>query len=134
MTAKKFIFEFTPENVDKPVTYRLALDFGLLVNILRAEINENGGRLIAILEGPQERIEKGIELLERNKVRVKELKEYVSKQNSRCTDCGACVSVCPVKAFELDPSTFEVRHLRDKCIACGLCLDACPPGAIMLSA
>jgi ferredoxin len=131
--AKKFTLEFSPENVDKAITYKLVAEQGLLVNILRAEINEMGGKLIIFLEGPTDRIARGVDLLESNGVKVKELKEYVTKQDTKCTDCGACVSICPVKAFELDPSTFEIRHLRDKCIACGLCLDACPPGAITLS-
>lgn len=134
MVAKKYVLDFTPDIVDKAVTYKLASEYGLLLNILRAEVNENGGQLILVIDGPAEKISKGIKLLEDSHVKVKELKEYVSKSDSRCTDCGMCVSICPVSAFELDTVTFAVRHVRERCIACGLCLDACPPGALSLRA
>jgi Fe-S-cluster-containing hydrogenase component 2 len=45
-----------------------------------------------------------------------------------------CVSICPVKAFQMDPRGWKVTFLNEKCIACGMCVDACPPGAIKLRA
>jgi coenzyme F420 hydrogenase subunit beta len=42
---------------------------------------------------------------------------------SVCTQCGACVSICPVGALTLDGQ--EVR-LTGECIDCGLCRRFCP--------
>lgn len=40
---------------------------------------------------------------------------------AKCTDCGRCVSVCPM----------DIRKVGDhECIACGQCVDACPTKAI----
>ena len=110
------------------------MDLGLLVNILRAEINENGGRMIMVLEGDSERIKEGIQFLERSNVQVREMTEYVRRDQARCTDCGVCVSICPVHAYELDRSDYHVEFHAEKCIACGLCLDACPAAAISIGA
>lgn len=43
--------------------------------------------------------------------------------DSRCTRCGACVSVCPVKAIGAD---HPERTDKKKCIACVACVSACP--------
>jgi Fe-S-cluster-containing dehydrogenase component/DMSO reductase anchor subunit len=42
-----------------------------------------------------------------------------------CVD-PACMSGCPVKAYEKDPSTGIVRHLDDQCIGCQYCTFMCP--------
>ena len=106
----------------------------MLVNILRAEIDENGGRMIMVLEGDSERIKEGIQFLERSDVQVREMTEYVQRDQARCTDCGMCLSICPVQAYELDRSDYHVEFHAEKCIACGLCLDACPAAAISIGA
>jgi ferredoxin len=45
-----------------------------------------------------------------------------------CTNCGACVDVCPVNAI----APAGDKHSIDEatCIDCGACIDACPVGAI----
>ncbi|MFW9847012.1 MAG: coenzyme F420 hydrogenase/dehydrogenase beta subunit N-terminal domain-containing protein, partial [Candidatus Thorarchaeota archaeon] len=44
-----------------------------------------------------------------------------------CTECGACVSNCPVDALEADYSTGKyVPILTGKCTACGICYANCP--------
>lgn len=44
----------------------------------------------------------------------------------RCAYCGACVSICPVGALELQETRLSVS---DACTKCLLCADACPMGA-----
>jgi formate dehydrogenase iron-sulfur subunit len=45
-----------------------------------------------------------------------------------CHHClePACLSACPVRAYEKEPATGIVRHLDDQCIGCQYCVFACP--------
>lgn len=47
---------------------------------------------------------------------------------SSCHHCldPACLSGCPVQAYEKDPVTGIVRHLDDQCIGCQYCTLMCP--------
>ncbi|MGK4008678.1 DmsC/YnfH family molybdoenzyme membrane anchor subunit [Sorangium sp. So ce1036] len=52
-------------------------------------------------------------------------------QQSVTTSCHhcldpACMSGCPVKAYEKDPVTGIVKHLDDQCIGCQYCILMCP--------
>ena len=131
---KKYLLTFDPDQVSEPITFRIVKDFDLMVNILRAEIDEHGGRLMLGLEGSGPQIQKAVKYLEDAGVQVQELKEYIRKDDARCTNCGMCVSVCPVSAYQVDKNTWKVVFHNEKCIACGMCIDACPPGAIKLRA
>jgi formate dehydrogenase iron-sulfur subunit len=50
-----------------------------------------------------------------------------------CVD-PACLSGCPVQAYEKDPVTGIVRHLDDQCIGCQYCTLMCPYDAPKYSA
>ena len=50
----------------------------------------------------------------------------------RCTSCGACVTICPSGAFEVEVTTRRVKFDNEKCLACELCIKACPPRAMKL--
>lgn len=132
MVKRKFLLSFSPAIVNEPVTYRMVKEFDLMLNILRAEVDERGGRLVIEIEGKPSQINRGLDFMEASGVEVKELNEYVQKDEVRCTHCGMCVSICPAEAFEVRKDTWEVAFLTDKCIACGLCIPACPPGAMKL--
>lgn len=47
---------------------------------------------------------------------------------SSCHHCvePACLSGCPVKAYDKDPTTGIVKHLDDQCIGCQYCTLMCP--------
>jgi len=132
MPKQKYLLTFTSDIVDEPITYRIVKDYDLLVNILRAEVDDHGGRLLISMEGSGQQIKKAVRYLMDAKVQVKELNEYVKKDERRCTDCGMCVSICPVDAFEADRTSWKVTFDPKKCIACGMCVDACPPQAIKI--
>ncbi len=134
MAKRKFSLVFSTKIVSEPITYKLIKDFDLLVNILRAEVTEAGGNLLIEVEGKPAQIIKGIEYMEERGVEVQELNEYVSKDDSRCTNCGTCVSICPADAISMNRETWVVTFNMDKCIACGLCISSCPPRAIKLKA
>lgn len=51
----------------------------------------------------------------------------------RCKGCGLCVSVCPVKALEIDRTTMNKKGYSpssvarpETCIGCGNCAITCP--------
>jgi L-aspartate semialdehyde sulfurtransferase ferredoxin len=130
MVGRKFLLVFPPAVANQPITQRLWRDFDITVNILKAEIDESGGRLIIELAGESDNVSSALEYLASNQVRVEELRNYVRRDPKKCTDCGMCVSICPVKAYEMDTSDYHVVFHLERCVACGRCLDACPPGAL----
>ena len=89
--------------------------------------------LILRLRGDDELIEKAIRYAEDQDVEIDELGDHIMRDEQRCFSCGACVSVCPTKAFTLDPETFKVNLNIEKCVACGSCLSACSAHAVTLT-
>lgn len=129
--AKKIVLRFPKRMVDRPIIYRLVKDYDLEFNILKASITpEQEGLLVLELKGNQAEYDKGIEFLLKAGVKIQALSQDVTRNEERCTHCGACVTVCPTGAFKLDPKTRLIIFENDKCIACGLCIPACPPRAM----
>ena len=131
--AKRIVLHFPKRIVDRSIVCRLAKDYDLDFNILKAQITpEEEGLLVLELSGEQGEYDKGIRYLTETGVRIQSLSQDVLRNEERCTHCGACITVCPVGAFELEPSTRQVSFHNDKCIACGLCIKTCPPRAMEL--
>lgn len=53
----------------------------------------------------------------------------VKVDKSKCTGCGVCVDLCPVKAIKLKDNKAVIS---DACIDCGACLGQCPVEALSL--
>jgi Fe-S-cluster-containing dehydrogenase component/DMSO reductase anchor subunit len=53
------------------------------------------------------------------------VRQHVTTACHHCLD-PACLSGCPVDAYEKDPFTGIVRHLDDQCIGCRYCTLTCP--------
>ncbi len=51
--------------------------------------------------------------------------QHVTTACHHCLE-PACLSACPVNAYEKDPVTGIVRHLDDQCFGCQYCTLACP--------
>jgi len=129
--SKKIVLRFPKRMVDRPIIYRLVKDYDLEFNILKASITpEQEGLLVLELKGNQQEYDKGIEFLIKAGVQIQSLSQDVTRNEERCTHCGACVTVCPTGAFKLDQKTRMVIFENEKCIACGLCIPACPPRAM----
>jgi len=129
--SKKIVLRFPKRLVERPIIYRLVKDYELEFNILKASITpEQEGLLVLELKGNQKEYDRGIEFLMKAGVKIQSLSQDVTRNETRCTHCGACVTVCPTGAFRVDPATMKIIFEDEKCIGCGLCITACPPRAM----
>jgi ferredoxin len=129
--SKRIVLRFPKRLVERPIIYRLVKDYDLEFNILKASITpEQEGVMVLELKGNQSEYDKGIEFLLKAGVKIQSLGQDVTRNEERCTHCGACVTVCPTGAFRLEPKTRMIIFDNGKCIACGLCIPACPPRAM----
>ena len=129
--SKRIVLHFPKRVVERPIVCQLAKGYDLEFNILKALITpEEEGLLVLELSGEQEEYDKGIRYLTETGVRIQSLSQDVLRNEERCTHCGACITICPSGAFELDPLTRQVGFRDEKCVACGLCIKACPPRAM----
>ncbi|MFZ3062205.1 MAG: NIL domain-containing protein [Actinomycetota bacterium] len=125
------VLHFPHRLVDEPIVYRLIKDFDLVMNILKAYVTpREEGLMVLELQGRKENYEKGIKYLNDVGVRIEPLSQDVKRNDTRCTHCGACVTICPTGALVLEPLTRRVNFYDTKCIACELCIKACPVGAM----
>jgi len=131
VVSKRIVLHFPKRMGDRPVIYRLIKDYDLEFNILKALITpEDEGLMVLALSGEQENYDKGIKYLTKNGVRIQALSQDVTRNEERCTHCGACITICPTDAFELDLFTRLTSFDHEKCVACGVCIKACPPRAM----
>ena len=131
---RKFKFSFPERNVQDSIVFSMVTEFKVEPSILRAEIDDDGcGVLILRLKGDEELIEKALRYAEDQDVEIDELGDHIMRDDTQCFNCGACVSVCPTRAFTLDSETFEVKLNIEKCVACGSCLSACSAHAVTLT-
>jgi len=129
--SKRIVLHFPRQLVNRPIVSRLVKDFDLDFNILKASITpEEEGLLVLELIGEQKDYNQGIKYLTDSGVIIQALSQDIVRNEERCTQCGACVTICPTGAFELNLATREVTFHNEKCIACGICLTACPPRAM----
>lgn len=131
--SRRVVLHFPPRLVDKPIVSRMVKDFGLEFNILRASISPGEeGLMVVELSGEQRNYDKGVKYLTEAGVRIQSLSQDVVRNESRCTHCGACITLCPTGAFSLEPGTRKVIFDNSKCVVCELCIKACPPRAMEL--
>ena len=131
--SRRIVLHFPPRVTGQPVVYRLAKDFNLSFNIIKASLSpEEEGLLIMELSGDQKNYDKGMRYLTEVGVKIQSLSQDVVRDEARCTHCGACISVCPTGAFSLEAKTRRVLFDHNKCVVCGLCVKACPPRAMRL--
>jgi len=125
--SRRIVLHFPRRLVEQPIICRLARDFNLEFNILKASVTPNEeGLLVLELSGEQKDYDRGIQYLTETGVRIQSLSQNVIRNEERCTHCGACITICPTGAFVIEPSTRLVDFSDTKCIVCGLCIKACP--------
>ena len=131
--SRRIVLHFPKHLIDQPIVYRLVRDYDLRFNILKANFTpEEEGLMVMEVTGERRNYDKGIKFLTGSGVKIQPLSRDVTRNEERCTHCGACITVCPTGAFELNVSTRQVRFYGKKCSACGLCIKACPPRAMEL--
>jgi L-aspartate semialdehyde sulfurtransferase ferredoxin len=118
---------FSPKMVNKAVITDMIKKFDVSFNILRADINSQGGNMLIEITGADE--EEAISYIENEGIVVSPVKRVVKKDEEMCIDCGACVSLCPVRAISLE-SDWTVEVNDKECIGCKLCTYSCPTKAI----
>jgi ferredoxin len=133
MVSRRIVLTFPHKLLDEPIVYKLVKDFDLVFNILQAKITpKEEGVMILELKGKKENYAGGIKYLTGLGVNIQPLSQDVTRDEARCTHCGACISVCPTAALCIDKKTMKVMFDPDKCIACELCVRACPPRAMLV--
>jgi hypothetical protein len=70
MAKQRVKFTFPTQLIKEPVIYRLGKQFELVTNIRRADVTEDRGWVVLELEGQMEEIERGIQWVIDQGVRV----------------------------------------------------------------
>jgi len=122
--------KFSPSIVNKAVISDLIKNYDVSFNILRADITPKGGKMLIEISGSE--AQKGIDYLEKEGIQLDPIKKVVKKDEEKCMDCGECISLCPVKAIDMD-SSWTVNLDDQKCIGCGFCTTSCPTKAIKIA-
>ena len=131
MVSKRIVLHFPHRLVDQPIVCKLVKDYDLQFNILKAYVTpQEEGLMVLELTGEDANFNKGIEYLQSCGVRIQPLSQDVIRNETKCTDCGVCVPICPTGALVIDSLTRKVHFYDNKCIACELCVKICPPRAM----
>ncbi|MEQ8540152.1 MAG: NIL domain-containing protein [Coleofasciculus sp. D1-CHI-01] len=128
---KRLTLTFPKRTVQMPVTYRLAKDFNVAANIIRAQVAPNQiGKLVVELSGDIDQLDAAIEWMRSHDVNVSLIDREILIDETSCVDCGLCTGVCPTQALTLNPDDFRLNFTRSRCIVCEQCIPTCPVQAI----
>jgi len=131
LVSRKVVLHFPRQLVDQPIVCNMVKKYDLEFNILRANVTQNEeGLLVLGLRGAEAAVDEAMKYLSDLGVKVQALAQDIVLNEARCTNCGACVVICPTGALALDPATRKVNFYNEKCILCELCIKACPPRAM----
>ena len=108
---------------EMPYTAEVILETGAKINIDRATRDE------LIVDVPGDNVEHVAELFREKGVEVRKLLKLITWNEERCIHCGACISVCPTRAFTFNPS-WNINLEEEKCVRCEVCVKACPLSAL----
>ncbi|MGG6270408.1 NIL domain-containing protein [Leptolyngbya sp. AN03gr2] len=128
---KRVTLTFPKRSVQMPVTYRLAKDFNVAANIIRAQVAPNQvGKLVVELSGDIDQLDASIDWMRSQDISVSFASREITIDENTCVDCGLCTGVCPTEALTLDPQSFRLLFTRSRCIVCEQCIPTCPVQAI----
>jgi L-aspartate semialdehyde sulfurtransferase ferredoxin len=128
---KRVTLTFPRRMVQMPVTYRLAKDFNVAANIIRAQVAPNQvGKVVLELAGDIDQLDAALDWLRSQDVGVSLANREILINEESCVHCGLCTGVCPTEALSLDSKTFMLNFTRSRCIVCEQCVPTCPVEAI----
>ncbi len=132
--TQKIVLRYGKKNWDKPIVYRLAKDYDLVFNILKASVFPRQESVMVLeLSGTEENYQRGIEYLISKGITVEPIEHDIERNDVACIHCGACTAVCPTGALSIKRETMEVTFSTDMCVGCELCIKACPLRAMKAS-
>lgn len=133
MASTTKVLRFTKKTWNQPIVCKLASEYGLTFNILKAFIlPRQEGRMVLELIGGKEECKKGIQYLRQCGVRVEPIERGMEREETLCVHCGACTGLCPTRALFIDRPSMRVQFDPTLCIACGWCTKGCPTRALRL--
>ncbi|MGG6295983.1 NIL domain-containing protein [Leptolyngbya sp. AN02str] len=128
---KRVTLTFPKRSVHMPVTYRLAKDFNVAANIIRAQVAPNQiGTLVVELSGDIDQLDAALDWLRSLDIELSTSSREILIDEDVCVHCGLCTGVCPTEALTLRPDTFMLNFTRSRCIVCEQCIPTCPVQAI----
>jgi L-aspartate semialdehyde sulfurtransferase ferredoxin len=131
IVKKRVTLTFPKRAIQMPVAYRLAKDFNIAANIIRAQVAPNQiGKLVVELAGDIDELDAAIDWMRSQGIQVSTANKEIFVDEDICVDCGLCTGVCPTEALNLEPDTFKLNFTRSRCIVCEQCIPTCPVGAI----
>ena len=134
MITKRIVLRFPQRLAGKPFVYKLAKDYGLEFNILKADVTpEKAGVLVLEVQGKKKDYEAGIRHITEAGIEVELLAKDILRHDELCVHCGVCVPLCPSDTFSVEPSIREVAFRDENCVVCGLCVKICPFHAMSIS-
>lgn len=134
MATHRVVLRFPQQLIDQPIISSTIKTYDLDFNILRAEITPaSEGLMVIELSGQDKPLNDAIRHLKKSGVKVEPIGRDVVRNEDRCTECGACVTICPTEALAIDLESRHVHFDSEKCIACELCVPVCPSRAMELT-
>ena len=128
---KRVTLSFPRRAIQMPVTYRLAKDFNVAANIIRAQVAPNQiGKVVLELSGDIDQLEAALDWMRSQDIGVSLASREIAIDETSCVDCGLCTGVCPTEALILDPESFKLTFRRSRCVVCEQCIPTCPLQAI----
>ena len=128
---KRVTLTFPQRSIHMPIAYRLAKDFNVAANIIRAQVAPNHiGKLVVELSGDIDELEASIEWMRSQEIEVSVASGGIAIDEKICVHCGLCTGVCPTQSLTLHPETFQLSFARSRCIVCEQCIPTCPVQAI----
>lgn len=128
---KRVKLTFPKRSVNTPVTYRLAKDFNVAANIIRAQVTPNQvGTLVVELSGDIDQLDAALDWMRSQDIGISLASREIVIDEEVCVHCGLCTGVCPTEALNLDPQSFRLNFARSRCVVCEQCIPTCPVQAI----